>query len=87
MGIVQKPEKYSTKFPFLFFGVVVFIVGLTISLARYGYEVMPRNSLKDCKKQFVNTKLETTGFDFCDCIHKNGIPLDTCLEAFENTKK
>lgn len=87
LGIIQKPTKYSAKFPFLFFTIVVVIVTLTISVARFGYDVMPRNSLSDCKKQFENTKNETAGCEFCECIHKNGQPLDDCLKKFENSKK
>jgi len=86
LGIVQKPAKYSTKFPLLFFGIVVFVVVLTVVVAQYGYEVMPANSLADCKKQFVNTELESAGFEFCECIHENGTPLNECLQEFENTR-
>ena len=81
-GIIKKPSTYSNRFPFLFFIGVFFSVALTIAYARYGHEVMPRNSLTDCKKQFVNTKNEAAGFNFCECIHNNGKPLDECLEAF-----
>jgi hypothetical protein len=87
IGIIQKPKKYSTKFPFLFFTGVVISVVLTIGFARYGYEVMPRNSLTDCKKQFANTKNEAIGFEFCECIHNKGKPLNTCLMEFENAKE
>ena len=87
IGIIEKPEKYNTKFPFLFFSGVVITVGLIIALARFGYEAMPRNSLSDCKKRFVNTKNETAGFKFCECIHENGNPLDACLEEFNKVKK
>jgi uncharacterized membrane protein YphA (DoxX/SURF4 family) len=87
LGIVQKPAKYSTKFPFLFFGGVVIIIGLTLSLAQYGYEAMPRNSISDCKKQFINSELESAGFDFCECIHENGKTLDTCLQQFNDAKQ
>ena len=86
LGIIQKPKKYSTKFPFLFTTGVVITVVLTIAFARFGYEVMPRNSLSDCKKQFVNTKNEAAGFKFCECIHKDGKDLDECLKEFENAK-
>jgi uncharacterized membrane protein YphA (DoxX/SURF4 family) len=81
--IIKKPDKYNTKFPFLFFTGVIITVGLTVLMARFGYEVMPRNSISDCKKQFINTELETIGFKFCECIHKHGKPLDACLEEFE----
>jgi uncharacterized membrane protein YphA (DoxX/SURF4 family) len=86
-GIIEKPKKYSTKFPFLFFAGVFITAVLTVSIARFGYEVMPRNSISDCKKQFRNTELETAEFEFCECIHKNGKPLGECLEEFENAKK
>ncbi|MBC2838157.1 DoxX family protein [Robiginitalea sp. SC105] len=87
LGIIRKPAKYSTKFPFLFFSGVVITVALTISFARYGYDVMPRNSLSDCKKQFENTGNEAVGIKFCECIHKDGQPLNECLKEFENSKE
>lgn len=87
IGILKKPKKYNNKFPFLFFAGVFMTAVLTVSLALFGYEVMPRNSISDCKKQFINTELETAGFEFCECIHTNGTSLDDCLEEFENAKK
>lgn len=86
-GIVEKPTKYSNKFPFLFFTGVMCTALLTVSMAQFGYDVVPRNSLSDCKKQFKNTKNEAAGFKFCECIHNNGKPLDECLEEFENATK
>lgn len=85
--IFEKPAKYSNKFPFLFFTGVICTAVLTVSIAQFGYEAMPRNSISDCKKQFKNTKNEAAGFKFCECIHNNGKPLDECLEEFENATK
>ncbi|KYG85048.1 hypothetical protein AWW67_17570 [Roseivirga seohaensis] len=82
--LFQKPKKYSTKFPFAFFSSVIITVALTIAWAQFGFEAMPRNSLSDCKKQFENTENEVAGFQFCECIHINGEPLDGCLEGFES---
>jgi uncharacterized membrane protein YphA (DoxX/SURF4 family) len=84
--ILKKPEKYSNKFPFLFFTGVAITFGIVIAIAFYGHEVMPRNSLSDCKKQFVNTEKETAGFNFCECIHSSGKPLNYCLEIFEKER-
>ncbi|TQD39144.1 DoxX family protein [Haloflavibacter putidus] len=81
-----KPKSYTTKFPVLFFSGVVSCVALTIILAQFGYEVMPRNSISDCREQFKNTTDKTIGFNFCDCIHNKGKSLNTCLEAFEKSK-
>ena len=86
-GIVKKPKKYSNKFPILFFASVIATVVLTIAIFVFGYEVMPRNSLSDCKKQFVNTEKQIVGFDFCECIHTNGKPLNECLDAFDSAIK
>ena len=86
-GILEKPTAYTNKFPFIFFTGIIITVGLTVLLAQFGYDAMPRNSLSDCKKQFKNTKNEAAGFEFCDCIHNNGKPLDECLEKFTNAKK
>lgn len=86
-GIVERPKKYSNKFPILFFAGVISTVGLTIAIFVFGYEVMPRNSLSDCKKQFVNTEKQTVGFEFCECIHINGKPLNDCLDAFDSAIK
>jgi uncharacterized membrane protein YphA (DoxX/SURF4 family) len=81
--LVQKPEKYSNKFPFAFFGMVTITAALTVLLLHFGFEAMPRNNLKDCKSQFVNTDMERAGYEFCECIHTSGSPLDDCLEQFE----
>ena len=82
----EKPKKYETKFPFLFFTGVITTIIITIAFAQFGHEVMPRNSLSDCKKQFKNSNNEIAGIAFCECIHKNGTPLKECLTEFENKK-
>jgi len=87
LGIIEKPKRYNTKFPFIFFTGVAVAVVLTITLFLFGYNAMPRNSLSDCKAQFKNTKNEAAGFRFCECIHQNGQPLDECLDEFEKSKK
>lgn len=87
LGIIEKPQKYNTKFPFIFFTGVAVTLVLTITLFLFGYNAMPRNSLSDCKAQFKNTKNEAAGFRFCECIHQNGQPLDECLDEFEKSTK
>lgn len=86
LGIIQKPTKYSTKFPLLFFTGVIITVALSIVFARFGYDAMPRNSLSDCKKQFMDSISEAVGCDFCECVHKEGKDLNECLREFENAK-
>ena len=86
-GIIEKPKKYSNKFPISFFMSVFITVLLTVAIARFGFETMPRNSIADCKKQFLNTELEAVGLEFCECIHVDGKPLDTCLLELEKAKE
>jgi hypothetical protein len=62
-------------------------LALSISFARFGYDVMPRNSLSDCKNQFANTRNEAAGFEFCEYIHNGGQPLNECFKEFENLKE
>lgn len=82
----QKPIKYNNQFPFAFFTGVIITIALIVTLSQFGYEVMPRNSCSDCEKQFENTKNEAAGIKFCECIHKQGKPLDKCLKEYENRK-
>ncbi len=81
---LPKPEKYERNFPLLFFVGVVSMIGIVVWFANFGYEVMPRNSLQDCKSQFADTEHEQAGFSFCECIHSSGNPLDVCLQQFES---
>ncbi len=82
-----KPKKYNNKFPFIFSAIVIASIILTIALGQFGFEVMPRNSLSDCKAQFESKNNRVAGFQFCECIHVSGESLDDCLEEFENYKK
>lgn len=85
--IVRRPEKYDNRFPFLFFGGVGATFILTVLIFLNGFDIMPRNSLADCKKQYTNTKYENIGDEFCECIHLKGNILDDCLEGFSEKKK
>ena len=81
-----QPKKYKKKFPIKFFGAVFLIVIGTLFTTNNLFELVPRNSYKDCSKQFKNTQLQETNFDFCDCIHHQGKSLDECLNFYENSK-
>ncbi|MEO8112512.1 MAG: DoxX family protein [Ginsengibacter sp.] len=79
----KRPGKFRNKFPFLFFTGVAITVALLVGISLSGYIVMPRNSLRDCKTQFINTPKQEAGYEFCDCIHTEGKPLKECLDKFE----
>lgn len=80
---LTKPDKYSYRFPYLFFSVVVILFALVIWFAEAGLDVMPRNSLTDCQKQFIGSENEAAGFAFCECIHSDGNALNQCLFEYE----
>ena len=77
-------QLFNDKFPTLFFAgvfaaVVIFVAGIP-SL----YSVKPRNTLPQCLRQFKDSSKTQAGEKFCDCIHKNGEPLNKCLDAYHN---
>lgn len=75
-------KKMNNKFPVKFFFSVVATFMAIILFIRFGFDVMPRNSSKDCNSQFVGTDRTKAGARFCDCIHKQGQSLDSCLEEY-----
>ncbi|MAO11189.1 MAG: hypothetical protein CMC07_09970 [Flavobacteriaceae bacterium] len=82
--VFKKPKKYSLKFPILFFAGVVATIVLVIAFFIKGYDIMPRNSLSDCKQQFTETSNKDAGYEFCKCIHEQGGSLDSCLEVYND---
>lgn len=76
----------NKKFPVLFAtGVLFTFIGMGFFVANV-YEVKPRNTLPECLEQFEGGNRTEAGSTFCDCIHNNGQPLETCLEAYELAK-
>ena len=79
---IPKKKNLSNKFPTKFFlGVIATIVAIILFI-RFAFDVMPRNSSKDCNSEFVGTNRTIAGARFCDCIHKQGQPLDSCLKEY-----
>ena len=77
-------QLFNDKFPTLFFaGVLAAIVVCVVGIPSL-YRIKPRNSSAQCVKQFRNTKRTRAGENFCNCIHKNGEPLDKCMNEFFN---
>lgn len=80
-----KPKNFSKKFPYLFFSGVLLTVVLTALFARFGFDIVPRNSLSDCKDQIQHVENKAAADDFCDCIHLDGKPLNVCLDEYETS--
>jgi hypothetical protein len=48
-----------------------------------GCEIMPRNTLRDCRDQCKDSKKSKACYEFCHCIHERGEPLNKCLEQYD----
>jgi uncharacterized membrane protein YphA (DoxX/SURF4 family) len=78
-----KQKSLNNKFPIKFFAGVAAAVIVFMLVIPNLYDVLPKNSLLQCQKQFKGKNRAKAGDDFCDCVHKNGEPLDKCLDEYE----
>jgi uncharacterized membrane protein YphA (DoxX/SURF4 family) len=84
LQLAPVPKKLNNEFPIKFFvGVVATVAGIVLFVI-FGFDIVPRNSMRDCKSQFVGTNRTQAGDAFCDCIHNQGLPLDSCIERYDN---
>ena len=82
---LPRPIKYSNRFPFKFAlgsaaAVAAIVAGV---IAMSSTAIMPENSIADCVGRFEGSNRTIAGAEFCDCVHQEGLPLDTCLENYE----
>jgi hypothetical protein len=50
-------------------------------------EIMPRNTIRDCREQCSDTKKTKACMEFCNCIHLKGEALNKCLDEYEKAKE
>ena len=62
---------------------LVATIAILVIIITNAHEIMPRNSLSDCKKQFNGANRIEADCNFCECIHKQGKPLDQCLNEYK----
>ena len=80
---IPKQKSLSNKFPIKFFaGVVAAVIVFMLVIPKL-YDVLPKNSLLQCQKQFKGNNRTKADDDFCNCVHTNGEPLDKCLDEYE----
>lgn len=70
----------------IFFGGVFATVVLIIAATFFLFEIWPGNSEEECRNQCASSKNPAACQVFCDCIYKQGKPLDSCLAAFDKAK-
>lgn len=76
-------DALDKKFPFRFFTAVVVIIIFTAVLLRNVFEIRPHNHMKDCVQQCGETNNPDACKEFCNCIHQEGKPLNTCLLQYK----
>ncbi|MES2378444.1 MAG: DoxX family protein [Bacteroidota bacterium] len=82
--VLKKPV--GKRLRVLFFGGVFAAVVLIIAGTFWLYEIVPGNSEAECQNQCASSKNPAACQVFCDCIYKQGQPLDSCLATFEKAK-
>jgi hypothetical protein len=82
----SKKNPLRNKFPFVFFGCVFAIAVSVILINHFLYDIRPGNSLVECRNGCAdNSDLKACEI-FCDCIHNQGNPLDSCLAEYQRVK-
>lgn len=83
---VSPKVSLSKKFPFAFAGFVVMAIAAVVLSNQFLYEIRPGNSMIECKNQSAGGKNSKGCAIFCDCIYQKGLPLDSCLKQYEQSK-
>jgi uncharacterized membrane protein YphA (DoxX/SURF4 family) len=84
---LPKPKVISNKFPTILFAGAAATVIILVLVITNVYNIMPRNTLADCKQQCTNSKNPGACNVFCDCIHKKGQPLTKSLDEYNKALK
>ena len=87
---VTQPAKskiVSNRFPFAFFGGVITTIALVILINIFIFDIRPGNSFEECSNGCKGIKYSDPRCDFCDCIYKRGMPLDSCLKEYRRAKE
>ncbi|QKJ29094.1 DoxX family protein [Mucilaginibacter mali] len=70
----------------IFFGGGFAIAAFVIAGTFYLFEIVPGNSEAECRNQCAGSKNPAACQAFCNCIYKQGQPLDSCLATFNKAK-
>lgn len=81
---LEKP--LGKRLRIMFFGGCFAIVAFIIAGTFYLYEIIPGNEEAECRNQCASSKNPEACEIFCDCIYKQGQPLDSCLATFNKAK-
>lgn len=76
----------NARLRIVFFGGCIALIATIIVGSFYLYEISPGNSEEECRVNCAGNN-DQVGCQFCDCIYKEGRPLDSCLAAYDRTKR
>jgi len=82
--VVKKP--LGKRLRIMFFGGSFAVLAFIIIGTFYLYEIGPQNAEDECRNQCASSKNPAACEIFCDCIYKQGQPLDSCLANFNKAK-
>jgi len=82
--VLKKP--LGKRLRIIFFGGCFAVLAIIIIGTFYLYEIIPGNSEDECRNQCASSKNPAACEIFCDCIYKQGQPLDSCLATFDKAK-
>lgn len=83
--VIKKP--LGMRLRVLFFGGSFAVLAFIIIGTFYLHEIGPGNSEEECSNQCAASKNPAACQMFCDCIYKQGQPLDSCLATFNKAKE
>lgn len=82
--IITKP--IGKRLRIYFFGGCIAAIAFIIFGTFYLYRIVPGNSEEECRNQCGSGKNANACQVFCDCIYKQGLPLDSALLKFDKVK-
>lgn len=76
------PRAPIKKFPVV---AVLIVFGATVGTVlgtTTMYDIMPKNTLSECVRQFGKNGNANAAQAFCECVHINGNALNICMDAY-----
>ena len=77
----------TRKFPFLFFGFVFAAAMSVIVVNDFLFDIRPGNEEAECTNVCKSSDSPNACQGFCDCIYKQGNPLNACLNEYHRAKE
>jgi uncharacterized membrane protein YphA (DoxX/SURF4 family) len=75
------------KFPVLFFAGVLAAVMSVIVITGFLFDIQPGNEEAECRNVCRSNDNPNACQSFCDCIYKQGTPLNACLNEYHRAKE